>query len=226
MPRPTDREQAGGYANVRERFLADTVDYIDECGVADLSLRPLAAALGTSSRMLIYYFGTKDELLTEALATVRPRYDGLFIDVHDAHSLGQALHALWQSTTEGDHALGTRVLLQVMGTAVSGPQPLTTDGAGNVITADGNRGRMRILPARAGMPESFNRYASDTVMALVTAIDQALCRIGVPQDTARTDATTLAAGLRGLLLDRIVTGDIERTAQAATALIDRMVSQL
>src|SRR5690349_315476 len=38
--------------------------YVLEQGLVGLSLRPLAAALGTSDRMLIYHFGSKDALVT------------------------------------------------------------------------------------------------------------------------------------------------------------------
>ena len=36
-------------------------------GVSDLSLRPAAAALGTTARMLIYYFGSRERLLFAAM---------------------------------------------------------------------------------------------------------------------------------------------------------------
>ena len=36
-------------------------------GLGDVGLRGLAARLGTSDRMLLYYFGTKDRLVTDAL---------------------------------------------------------------------------------------------------------------------------------------------------------------
>ena len=42
-------------------------------GLAGLSLRPLAAALGTSPRMLLYDFGTKERLIAEILAEARRR---------------------------------------------------------------------------------------------------------------------------------------------------------
>ena len=41
------------------RLLDAAIDYVAENGIADLSLRELAAALGTSHRMLIHHFGSK-----------------------------------------------------------------------------------------------------------------------------------------------------------------------
>ena len=49
----------------RERLAEDATDYVLEHGIAGLSLRPLAAALGTSDRMLLYHFGSKDALVAE-----------------------------------------------------------------------------------------------------------------------------------------------------------------
>jgi AcrR family transcriptional regulator len=54
-------------------LLDEVADYILSNGLADLSLRPLAAAVNTSPRMLLYFFGTKELLIAEALAHVRTR---------------------------------------------------------------------------------------------------------------------------------------------------------
>ncbi|MCA9835664.1 MAG: TetR/AcrR family transcriptional regulator [Trueperaceae bacterium] len=50
-------------ANLVQRIL----QYLLENGIQDLSLRPLAQALGTNARMLIYHFGSKEQLIVEAL---------------------------------------------------------------------------------------------------------------------------------------------------------------
>ena len=42
-----------------------------EHGLAGLSLRPLAAATGTSPRVLLYLFGSKEQLVRELLARAR-----------------------------------------------------------------------------------------------------------------------------------------------------------
>ncbi|MBL8967214.1 MAG: TetR/AcrR family transcriptional regulator, partial [Spirochaetaceae bacterium] len=48
-------------------------DHLLERGLQGLSLRPLAAALGTSDRMLLHYFRDKEELLGAALERVSTR---------------------------------------------------------------------------------------------------------------------------------------------------------
>ena len=54
----------------RERLLAGAIEHVAEHGVGNLSLRGLAAALGTSHRMLIYHFGSRDGLLIEVIRAV------------------------------------------------------------------------------------------------------------------------------------------------------------
>jgi AcrR family transcriptional regulator len=50
-------------SQARERLLAAAVDQAMRGGIADLSLRELAAAIGTSHRMLLYHFGSREGLL-------------------------------------------------------------------------------------------------------------------------------------------------------------------
>jgi AcrR family transcriptional regulator len=50
-------------SQARERLLAAAIDKAVHGGITDLSLRGLAAAIGTSHRMLLYHFGSRDGLL-------------------------------------------------------------------------------------------------------------------------------------------------------------------
>ncbi|MFI2607566.1 TetR/AcrR family transcriptional regulator [Kitasatospora sp. NPDC018619] len=52
-------------------MLAATVRYVAEHNVSDLSLRPLAAGIGSSPRVLLYLFGSKEQLVREVLAAGR-----------------------------------------------------------------------------------------------------------------------------------------------------------
>ena len=54
----------------RARLLAAVIGYIQQAGVSDLSLRELAAAIGTSHRMLLYHFGSREGLLTAVARAV------------------------------------------------------------------------------------------------------------------------------------------------------------
>ncbi len=50
-------------SQARDRLLSAAVDHALTAGIADLSLRELASAIGTSHRMLIYHFGSREGLL-------------------------------------------------------------------------------------------------------------------------------------------------------------------
>jgi AcrR family transcriptional regulator len=57
----------------REAAIERMADHVLLEGLAAATLRPLAAAAGTSDRMLLYYFADKDELLTATLARIAVR---------------------------------------------------------------------------------------------------------------------------------------------------------
>jgi AcrR family transcriptional regulator len=57
-------------SQARERLLAAAVEQAMRGGIADMSLRELAAAIGTSHRMLLYHFGSREGLLTAVAGTV------------------------------------------------------------------------------------------------------------------------------------------------------------
>ena len=65
---------------IRQRLLAACTDHALQRGLPD-RLGPLAAAAGTSPRMLIYHFGTRDGLLREVLGEARRRQVEAFTDL-------------------------------------------------------------------------------------------------------------------------------------------------
>jgi AcrR family transcriptional regulator len=54
----------------RDRLLAAAIAIAMQDGIADLSLRELAAAIGTSHRMLLYHFGSREGLLAAVTVAV------------------------------------------------------------------------------------------------------------------------------------------------------------
>lgn len=60
--------------SMRKALLLDSlIAYLVRHGVADVSLRPMAAAVGTSARLLIFHFGSKERLLLEVLDEMQVR---------------------------------------------------------------------------------------------------------------------------------------------------------
>jgi AcrR family transcriptional regulator len=55
----------------RVELLDRSYDYLLTHGLSGLSLRPLAAAVGSSPRVLLFLFGSKDRLIRELLARAR-----------------------------------------------------------------------------------------------------------------------------------------------------------
>ncbi|MEU3009642.1 TetR/AcrR family transcriptional regulator [Nocardia asteroides] len=184
MARPLDHRK-------RAELLAGVVAYIATHGLAELSLRPLAAALGTSSRMLIYYFGTKEELLVQALATQRPDLAAVFGGVTEPAQLRDRLTAFFDLNTDGAEADSVRVLLQVLGAACAPGSP-------------------------------YQDYADAAIATFVGELAAALRRTGLADDPDVV-ATLLVSGLRGIIQDRVITGDRERTGRAARTLVDAVL---
>ncbi len=68
----------------RAELLELAYRYVLEHGVADLSLRPLAAAVGSSPRVLLFLFGSKAELVQAVLARARQAELTLLDEVRSA----------------------------------------------------------------------------------------------------------------------------------------------
>jgi AcrR family transcriptional regulator len=105
----------------REELLAEVVTYLETHGVAGLSLRPLAADLGTSARMLVYYFGTKESLVAQAV--VASRLDGVerLGSGTTTADVRAAVLSMWQQMTTGRARGSAALLAQVMTLAVTQP---------------------------------------------------------------------------------------------------------
>jgi len=69
--------------------------YVLEHGLIGLSLRPLAADLGTSDRMLLYHFGSKDELVAAVLRATNERSTAHVRAMEPSADLRSAVHDLW-----------------------------------------------------------------------------------------------------------------------------------
>ena len=65
----------------RGKLLDAAIDHIAARGISDLSLRELAAAIGTSHRMLIHHFGSREALWVEVIRAVEARQRALLAEV-------------------------------------------------------------------------------------------------------------------------------------------------
>ena len=85
----------------RERLLDAVVDHFGREGIGDTSLRALAQAVGTSHRMLIYHFGSREALLAEVTREVEARQRALMSATYDeALPPLEAGRKYWDQTVE------------------------------------------------------------------------------------------------------------------------------
>ena len=171
----TASETTGRAGSPRRAELLDAAyEYALRHGLADLSLRPLAAATGTSPRVLLYLFGSKDELVRQILA--RSRQEELEL-VAAARADAQA------GTADFD------VLVDRLWAYLSAPR---------------QRGTIRLfLEAYATSlrpdPGPWDGFAEASIRDWIGILTAA--QPGVPRQTAELVATRTLALLRGLLLD-------------------------
>jgi AcrR family transcriptional regulator len=122
MARPPQPQRRG-------RTLAMATDYVLANGLAGLSLRPLAAALGTSTRMLLYDFGSKERLVTEILAEARRRETALLAD-HSPLELTRAelLLGVWAWIGAPEREPFLRLFFEVYVDAMTHPDSYSDQG--------------------------------------------------------------------------------------------------
>jgi AcrR family transcriptional regulator len=168
----------------RAELLSRAVDYIHEHGLAELSLRPLAAAMDTSARMLIYHFGSKEDLVTEALDGVRRRQQAAMLEwMGGAETEGSSFVTavrrfwIWSSAPEAE-GYG-RLFFEVYGLSLT-------------------------------QPSRFPGFVEDSVRDWLTMIRDVLAEQGVDAAAAIETATAVLALHRGLLLDLFATGETDR----------------
>jgi AcrR family transcriptional regulator len=171
----------------RNELLDRSYAYVLEHGLSGLSLRPLAAAIGSSPRVLLFLFGSKDGLIGALLA--RARADEVqALEEHRAGA-GQAdlrglVAATWGWLVEPRH----RSLLRLWADAY----------AQSLIDPDGPWA-------------DFGRVTVEDWLALLAEAQPPAVRATAAGLAERTLALAV---LRGALLDLLATGDEARTTTA------------
>ena len=189
----------------REELLEKAYRYVLDNGLATVSLRPLAAAIGTSPRVLLFLFGSKDDLVRALLA--RARADELAF-IGDFLSAGH----IATRTGAGSHVQTGNLAVLVRATW-------------RWLSAEPYRPLLKLWA------ESYSRsltdpdgpwsgFAGQTVadwLALLASAQPA----GVREDPSAVAERTLALSvLRGAFLDLLATGDAPRLTAAVERLIE------
>lgn len=177
--------------NQRDALLAGAVDHVLHHGVATLSLRPLAAALGTSDRMLLYYFHTRDELLLAVLDAVGTQLQIGFETALGSDPLPPAalLRQAWSALQSPVAEPHLRLYVEVSGLAARGREPFRT-----VAAAVAQRW-LAWVSARVEVPESERPAAAAGVLTVLDGL--LLARFAGSEELATRAADWLAGVLDG-----------------------------
>jgi AcrR family transcriptional regulator len=149
-------------ATRREELAETATDYALEHGLIGLSLRPLAEALGTSDRMLLYHFRDKDDLVATILRTTSGRSVRSLRELPAARDLPTAVLDLWRAETTGPQEQCQRLYVEAAALGLFGREPYVTEVRG------ANAGWSAAVTehfVRAGLTKSAARRVSKLVDA-------------------------------------------------------------
>ena len=176
----------------RERLLAGAIEHVSQHGVGEISLRQLAAALGTSHRMLLYHFGSREALLIEVIRTVEEQQRAalaLILEQETGAPPADIMRRMWARVADEALWPNERLFFEVYAQALQGSphaQPLL-DGIVDLWVEP----LVRIAVAR-----------------------------GEDEARARAEARLGIAVVRGLLLDLLATEDREAVDAAMERYIE------
>lgn len=109
---------------VRAALQEKAIDHVLSHGMADLSLRPLAKSLGTSARMLIYHFGSREGLMGAILDGLRQREDARIMSwMEDApRSMPEFLDWYWRLMSSPRARPAVKLIFELYALALRDPK--------------------------------------------------------------------------------------------------------
>lgn len=179
------------HAGRRDELVGRAADYAYATGLSDLSLRPLAEAVGVSHRTLLHHFGTKEGLLAAVLREIRARERLMLAADHDGE-LVDALCRSWKRLSAPEHEPFFRLYFEVQALALRDPGAYP--GFLEEAVAEWV-GTLEALFAREGLPPERGHALATLGFATVRGLLLDLLATG---DRARVDAAfdAFATGLR------------------------------
>lgn len=116
MPRPPDEER-------RRRLLEALLADLAANGIGGRSLRDLAEAVGTSHRMLLHHFGSREELLLTVVQEVERRQMAMLVDLPAAPA--DAIAAMWADVSRPELRAFERLFFECYARGAQGEAPFT-----------------------------------------------------------------------------------------------------
>ncbi len=179
----------------RRELLDGVVAYLAEHGVADVSLRPMAAALDVSVNALVHHFGSKEAIVVAAL--------------HRANEVQQLVGDRWllrQPDLSQADLLRRWWRWMLASPANLALVRLGIEAAALDATASGLPGDVRA--------EQIGTWRMN--------IEQRLVAEGFPPDDAEMEASLVKAMFTGLVVDLLATGERRRLTDALEVGLARM----
>jgi AcrR family transcriptional regulator len=179
--------------DAKAALLASAIAHLAEHGLGGATLRGIASAIGTSHRMLIYHFGSRDGLLLAIVRSVEEQQRAAMAELaaDGSASVGDLSRRMWERVADPRLHPHERLFFELYGRALQGDP-----GAAPMLTW--------VVPAWL-----------DQLTALL--VDR-----GLPADRARATARLGLAAVRGLLLDLLATGDRAGVDEAVELFIGRL----
>jgi AcrR family transcriptional regulator len=180
-------------------LLDNVVVYLAEQGLADTTLRPMAAALGVSINRLVHHFGSKEELITAALArAIDQQIEVQRKWLQRSPKLSQVeLYRRWWKWL----CASPRNLALVR---------LNYEAATLETSVTGLDGEVR----------------ADQIGVWRHDVEHRLVSEGLKPERAALEASLIKATFTGLVMDLFATGDTRRLTQALDAWLDRLEVEL
>jgi AcrR family transcriptional regulator len=97
------------------------VEYLITHGLHNLSLRPLAKALGCTPRVLLYHFGSKEKMVIEVLAQIRQRQRATYGGVEGA-TFAKGCQTIWTHMSAPNSEPLFRLFFETYGIALRHPR--------------------------------------------------------------------------------------------------------
>ena len=188
--------ETGEPGSARKRELLEAAyRYVLSNGLADMSLRPLARAIGSSPRVLLFLFGSKEGLIRALLARAREDELGYLEALRDNRGLTETGREIWSWLAAPSHRALLALWVEGYARSLLGePGPWADFGRDTV------RDWLELLAARQPAARRETRAGQD-------------------------ERTLLLAVLRGALLDLLATGDTDRVTRAVEGHLDDLDRQ-
>jgi AcrR family transcriptional regulator len=178
---------------MREQILSGTIKYLFANGIKGLSLRPLANEIGTSDRMIIYYFETKDKLLVETVGMIAAQIINQFelsLQQSLIKTAEELIKSVWTIFTAVENRNAALLLFEI-----------------------------EVLSLRE--PDIYKEIARNLINDWVSLFERNFSEMGFSLEKCKAISVWVASELMGLFLLYLISGE-ESVSGAVDSLIERI----